>query len=72
MALIRGALTKIFPNLDTILSLDVDVIINENISELWDLDLTNYYLAAVQESLKYNKPDYINAGVMLLNLKKLR
>lgn len=72
MALIRGALTKIFPNLDTILSLDVDVIINENISELWDLDLTNYYLAAVQESLKYNRTNYINAGVMLLNLKKLR
>ena len=73
MALIRGALTKIFPNLDTILSLDVDTIINDNISELWDLDLTNYYLAAVEQSYRSSQEKkYINGGVILLNLKKLK
>ena len=49
MVLIRAAYTKIFPDLDRILSIDMDTVVNENISDLWDLDLTNYYLAAVEE-----------------------
>lgn len=73
MALIRAALTKIFPNLNTILSLDVDTIVNENISDLWDIDLTNYYIAGAIEPKKSTENYmYINAGVMLINLKKLR
>jgi lipopolysaccharide biosynthesis glycosyltransferase len=46
MALIRVALAKIFPDLNTILSLDVDTIVNENISDIWDYDISNYYFAA--------------------------
>jgi len=46
MALIRVALGKIFPDLDKVLSLDVDTIVNENISELWDIDISDYYIAA--------------------------
>lgn len=73
MVLIRAALSKIFPNLDTILSLDVDTIVNENISILWDIDLDGYYLAAVKEPEKSTENFlYINMGVALLNLKKLR
>jgi lipopolysaccharide biosynthesis glycosyltransferase len=73
MVLIRAALSKIFSNLDTILSLDVDTIVNENISALWDIDLTNYYLAAVKEPDKTTDDFlYINMGVVLFNLKKLR
>ena len=34
MVLIRAAYTKIFPDLDRILSIDMDTVINENISEL--------------------------------------
>lgn len=73
MVLIRAALSKVFPNLDKVLSLDVDTIVNENIDELWRIDLTNYYLAAAREPCKSNK-DFmaINMGVALLNLKKLR
>ena len=44
MVLLRAVYTKLFPHLDQILSLDNDTIINENISQLWQLDLTNYYL----------------------------
>ena len=43
MVLIRAALTKLFPNLNTILSLDVDTIVNQNINYLWDTGLDNYY-----------------------------
>ena len=38
MALIRVALTKILQE-DIVLSLDVDTIVNENISDLWALDI---------------------------------
>ena len=73
MVLIRAALSKIFPNLDTILSLDTDTIINENISDLWETPLNNYYLAAVREPEKsINDKIYINMGVVLFNLKKIR
>ncbi len=71
--LIRAALSKIFPQYDKILSLDVDTIINQNISELWDMDLTNYYLAAVSEPCKSSENFIsINMGVTLINLKKMR
>lgn len=73
MVLIRAAYPKIFPNLDRILSLDMDTVVNENISELWDLDLENYYLAAVEEcDLTKKEGSYINMGVAMLNLKKIR
>lgn len=73
MALMRTALAKILPSLDLILSLDVDTIVNENISDLWNLDMTNYYFAAAKQPINC-KDDYldINCGVMLINLKKLR
>lgn len=73
MVLIRAALSKIFPEYDTILSLDVDTIVNENINELWNYNLENYYIAAVKEDDKSTDNFlYINMGVALLNLKKLR
>lgn len=73
MILLRAAFSKIFPNLDKILSLDVDTIVNENISDLWDIDISNYYYAAIDEPFKsVNGFTSINAGVMMINLEKLR
>lgn len=73
MILIRAVYSKIFPELDRILSIDMDTVVNENISDLWDLDLTNYYLAAVEEQeLSEQEGSYINMGVAMLNLKKIR
>ena len=73
MVLLRAAYSKIFPNLDKILSIDMDTIVNENISDLWDLDLTNYYIAAVEETeLSKEEGSYFNMGVAMLNLKKIR
>ena len=66
MILLRVALTKLFPNLDKILSLDCDIIIDQNISELWDIQLDNYYIAAVKEPKKSTSQRiYINTGVVL-------
>ena len=73
MVLVRAAYTKIFPHLDRILSIDMDTIVNENVSDLWDLDLTDYYLAGVEEvEVSKREGSYINMGVAMMNLKKMR
>lgn len=72
MVLMRAALHRVFPNLDRILSLDCDTIVAKDISELWDLPIEDYYLAGAKEPWKSIGCTYINCGVMLLNLKKLR
>ena len=73
MILLRAALTQLFPHLDKILSLDCDTLVQDNISELWDLPLDDYYFAGVREPKKSTEEFvYINAGVMMFNLKKIR
>lgn len=68
----RPALSKLLPELDTVLSLDVDTIVEQDISELFDLELGGNYFAAVREpGLSKEKP-YFNTGVCLLNLKLWR
>ena len=68
MAMIRVAFTKIFPELDKILSLDVDTIAIKDVSAVFDLPVDDFYFAAVEGAER----DGWNAGVMLQNLKKLR
>lgn len=70
MALMRAAYTKLFPDLDMALSMDNDTIVMEDISELWDLPMEDYYFAAVKEQVFYR--DYGNFGVVMMNLKKIR
>lgn len=73
MVLLRAAFTKLFPHLDKILSIDNDIVINENISELWDIDLGDNYFAGVVEPRKSNDDfKYINFGFIMYNLKQLR
>lgn len=73
MVLIRSVYSKLFPNLDTILSLDIDTIVNKNISNLWDINLDGYYIAGVRDTPEFNRNGlYVNGGVLLQNLKKIR
>jgi len=73
MVLIKLALHRIFPDLDRILCLDVDTVAISDVSELWNLPLSNCYLAAAREPEKTSADRlYINAGVMMLNLRELR
>lgn len=73
MVLLRGAYHRLFPDLDKILSFDADAFAVQDISRLWDMDISDYYMAAVREP-KLSTPDrtYFNAGIMMLNLEKLR
>ncbi len=59
---------------DKILYLDIDMMAADDISKLYSIDVTQYEYAVVKE--KYGSifiwPDYINAGMLLLNMKKIR
>jgi len=80
----RFLLAELFPQYDKLLYLDSDLIVNGNIEPLFDIDITDYYFAGVEErclygtgyiedTLKISDDDvYINAGVLLCNLKKIR
>lgn len=59
---------------DKILYLDIDMMAGDDISKLYNIDVSEYEYAAVKE--KYGSvflyPDYINAGMLLLNMKKIK
>lgn len=60
---------------DKILYLDVDTIINHDISELYNIDIENFEVACVRDIMFVNFIgffNYFNAGMMLLNLKKIK
>ncbi|MBQ6886662.1 MAG: glycosyltransferase family 8 protein [Lachnospiraceae bacterium] len=70
--------------IDKILYLDPDLIVNGSLKELYNTNLDNYYFAAASHTgpvlRKFNEirldmdedAPYINSGVMLMNLKRLR
>ena len=68
-------LADLIPNMpDKLLYLDIDMMANDDISKLYDTDITNYEYAAVKEKYgsKIIAPDYINAGMLLMNMKKIK
>ena len=58
---------------EKLLYLDIDMMIGDDISKLYNIDVSDYEYAAVKE--KYGcwliRPDYINAGMLLFNMKKI-
>lgn len=79
---------KFFPQYDKIIYSDVDIVVMEDISELFDIDLENNYIAAVRgafnkyspDELSHFKPEhyellkdsYFAGGIWVMNLKKIR
>lgn len=59
---------------DKLLYLDIDMMAGDDISKLYNIDISDYEYAAVKEKYgsKLIRPDYINAGMLLLNMKKIR
>ena len=77
--IIQEKLTEI----DKVLYLDCDTIVNESLTDLWNTNLGDYALAGVRDRINnsvrlYNRlrypmcDEYVNAGVLLINLKKWR
>lgn len=64
-----------FPEIpDKLLYLDIDIMVNDDLIKLYNINIEDYEYAAVKE--KYGcwliRYDYINAGMLLLNMKKIR
>lgn len=59
---------------DKILYLDADIMFNRDVHLLYDIDVTDYEYAAARDHYgKYMiSPNYVNAGVLLFNLKKMK
>ncbi len=59
---------------DKLLYLDVDIMLNRDIRLLYDIDVDGYEYAAARDH--YGKylihPNYVNAGVLLFNMKKIK
>ena len=81
----RFIISSLKPDLDKCLFLDADLIIDKDITELYNTDIDDYYMAAVADqaaldntfscTYKLNLPEnyrYVNTGVILVNLKKWR
>ena len=72
MALMRVALCHVLPWADRVLALDLDTIVTEDINDLWKAPIDNHYMAGCREPAKSQYGLYINGGVVLWNLKKMR
>lgn len=71
-------------NFDRALFLDTDIIVRKSLSELYNTDLGNCYAAVIEDMIftepklgdflleKLELKKYFNAGVMLMNLNKMR
>ena len=59
---------------DKILYLDADILFNADIRKLYDIDISDYEFAAARDHYGsfFIRSDYINAGVLLLNLERIR
>ena len=59
---------------DKLLYLDIDIMFNRDVHLLYDIDVSDYEYAAARDH--YGKylinPNYVNAGVLLFNLKKMK
>lgn len=77
----RLIIDQILLDIDKVIYIDADVVVYGNIAELWQIDLGENMIAGsldeggVSQSRRLKLPpesNYINAGVLLLNLKSMR
>jgi lipopolysaccharide biosynthesis glycosyltransferase len=79
----RVLVPQLFPDLDRVLFLDLDLIVIESVRALWETDLTGSYVAAVTNVLPRHYAEllaaagldvasYFNAGVLLMDLEHMR
>lgn len=75
LAMLRVCYASLFANEDRLIQLDVDTIVNDDLSILWNMDLTDKWFAAVPEHKGTFKPygdTYYNMGVAVFNLAQIR
>lgn len=72
MSLVPLLMPKLLPEYEKILQMDADTITDADISELFAIDLGENYFAGAIEPWKTKGTPYINAGIVLWNLAKIR
>ena len=83
----RLLLPNLLPEYDKCIYLDGDTIVQEDLNELYHIDVTSYYLAGARAYIYYRDMDYhkkrldfaehdtfeyVNAGVLVFNLHEMR
>ncbi len=83
----RMFIPSLFPMYDKAIYLDGDLVVLEDISKFFNIDIQNYYVAGINDQIitsnedfsNYSKnavgiepSEYFNSGVLLMNLKKFR
>ncbi len=79
-ALLKFEIPNFLASYNKAIYLDGDILVKKDLSDLWNVDVDKYYVAAVYDTGRlYSKnekfalyPQYFNSGVMLLNLNLLR
>ncbi|MDL2235499.1 polysaccharide pyruvyl transferase family protein [Christensenellaceae bacterium OttesenSCG-928-L17] len=79
----RYILADVLPDKDKVLYLDADILVVGDISKLYNTDISKYYMAGAEDphiladgykpTVGFGHKDlYVNAGVLLFNLTKIR
>ncbi len=83
----RLFIPAMFPEYDKGIYIDSDVVLNADLAELFDTDIGDNFIGActdlsvqeapplvkyIEEGVGVDRREYINSGVLLMNLKKLR
>ena len=73
----RLELSDLITDFDKIIYLDVDTIVHKDLTDMYNIDMgDNYYMGFPDNDIlhfKFNgRRNFINSGVLLINLKKLR
>lgn len=77
----RLVIQKFLPSVDKVIYIDSDTIVMDDIAQLWNIPIDDYYLAGaldeggVLQSRRLNlgyANSYFNAGVLIFNLAKIR
>ena len=66
----RLIMSSVKPDLDKCLYLDFDLVVDKDITELYSINIDSFYIGAVVDAVNQN--NYINSGVMLVNLERWR
>lgn len=76
----RLLIPDLLPSLDKVICLDSDLIVRDDMSSIMSVDLTNHWVAGVEDVnpaylaqlIKLPDDKYINTGVIVLNTKEMR
>ncbi len=82
-AIIKLRIPQLLPYVGKVLYLDGDILIQDDLLDVYNTDIDGYYVAAVKDiisernpkhlkNLNYPHTYYFNSGMMLMNLSKMR